>query len=523
MGRVVTEYIDKLNLREYITANKDNEKVDFNRIKDIINQVADALCYLHEKRNCAHMDVRPSNIVIERDGKNYDEIKRVVLIDLDELVTSNGGVKTHLKSSPYLDPLIKKDFEQDKLDFENCCKSDVYSLTLVLLFCLFKEDLMDQAMVKKIQQPDGLKNLITGNRLKVNKRLREFLLKGTSTNRAERFENINKFLTELDTIETDAPDKPRFHKVVWDYKTEVLLGVAFLVSIFLFISWSKIASANDQLASANEKLESQSDSLTNINTILDITNKKFEQFQDWHLQINLGPQIPYVYSQNSRFVKKIDTIAQKVRAYSNQRNENLDSTHIADDFNFKGQISSKNKDSYNGIKGDASTIYYPGSARVSLTTQSKKGVKNLDYFNPSAKSIINKLSEYLVTEGSNYRQRGQELLNDYLIGEPDTNHIITLIYLGYLSKESDSTSFMLRYPAYEKPDATLYPLVERPWWKDATDPKKNNNEPRFTKPYVDTRENMPQPRTFWYRIELENPRATAVIGVDFIFRPIEKK
>ena len=91
---------------------------------------------------------------------------------------------------------------------------------------------------------------------------------------------------------------------------------------------------------------------------------------------------------------------------------------------------------------------------------------------------------------------------------------------------------MMRYPAYnvsviyewDKKTGYIekrYKLTERDWWKEAMK-STGASKHGLSKPYVDSRENMPQPRTFWYKIRLTNPDATAVLGVDFIFKPIKR-
>ena len=532
----VTEYVDKSNLRNFIIEQKLNGNERLELIKKVLNPVCDALHYLHDKEKYAHMDVRPSNIVIKTIHK---EIKDVVLIDLDDYVTSNDNKhKSHLKSSPYLDDQIREDYKNKKFDINNCYQADIYAITLVFIFCIVKEDLMSQSMVKKLREKEGLINYI--NELPISEDVKSFLKKGTRT-AGSKFENISEFkehFNNIKSIELPKPPEPNFfqknmNKILWAFGIiTVLLLIALMILYNLEISKSKALkkTAEEKDIAIEEK---------------DALQKKLFQLQGWHLQVpfdSIKEQISYIDSNGSDFLKTVENIVSQIRNQDTQNtpsNEPLNS-NVVTDTNFYARLMNSRSLKYNGMNGDDTTRYFPQYGRVSISNTAKK-INNPEYFSPSAKRIINTFTKYMIDnskknwENEKDTMKLKRFLNTYLIGEKniDSLHIITLIYLGYdgeLGKNGQKTSFMLRYPAYnvrikrdKKTDKEIrYELIERPWWREATDVANKNNSHGLTKPYVDSRADMPQPRTFWYRIELANPKATAVLGIDFVFEPIKK-
>ena len=538
----VTEYIDKSNLRNFIIKHKATGNELLELIKQIINPVCDALHHLHYEEKYAHMDVRPSNIVIKN---NYKKIEDVVLIDLDDYVTSDDKEhKSYLKSSPYLDPKIREDIKNKIFNINNCYQADIYSLTLVFLFCIVKEDLMDQTMVKRLHQEEGLKNYIKD--LQVSEEVKSFLRKGTRID-GDKFEDILEFKESLNEIKSvELPELPVPPEPNWLQKhmKEILIGFGVITLISLSYGFYTYRNESTILSAKNNDLiELQKES----NSI----ERKLFQLQNWHLQLPLEKireQIPYIDDRNSHFFKKINDIVELIRKtdYGITRNNkvSLDSTYIVNDENFDEMKKDTNKIRYHGIQGDDTTWYFPRYGRISVTNNAKK-IETAEDFNESSKRIINELIEYLINNSSEFigsekdSTERMNFLNNYLIGKNknginiDSLHLITLMYLGYEEHNEvngKKTSFMLRYPAYNVPidkdkgNEVRYPLTKRPWWvkSESSDSVKRLNEAHgFTTSYEDKRTNMPQPRTFWYRIPLHHPEATAVLGIDFVFKPID--
>ena len=144
----VTEFAGNINLAEYISNNKEKksdnkekksrqlekekEAKELNNIKKIVKEVSKTLDRLHIDGH-AHMDIRPSNIIIETE---LNEIQRVTLIDWDDFVPKGSNeFEPHFKSNPYLDRRIFQN-NLDKGDFIVYKQADIYALTLVVLFCI---------------------------------------------------------------------------------------------------------------------------------------------------------------------------------------------------------------------------------------------------------------------------------------------------------------------------------------------------------------------------------------------------
>jgi serine/threonine protein kinase len=495
----VTEFISKTNLRDFIVDSKvDNKKNELANLKLIIGQVCDAIHYLHEQ-NYSHMDIRPSNIVIKTKG---NAINRVLLIDLDDHRQGKYDivVDNSFKSNPYLDPIIRDRASGQDFSLENFLQADMYALTLVVLFCIVKVDLMEQSMVKKLLQENGLKDYIDS--LDITDKVKSFLKKGTGNN-GDRFKSISEFKSAFEKIKRIKP----YVSKEWSQKYFIKLLALLAIVLTGAFGWYFYQNAV----------------LTQLNT-------KFEQFQDWHLpKDTINGQIPYVYNENNDtiFIKNIKIIVDSIVKFSKKSDTSVHSLVNYRNFDETVQANVLTTKFYRGVEDDRSTKYYPEYSSIDVTIASKDTI-NLTNFNPSANSIINKLSNHLKSIFDNNNKtwkNGEQNENIYfldkaLVGRKDSNHIITLFILGYIGGH-DSTSFMFRYPAYKFVDRQeIYKLPERPWWKDAKKKYTQTQPYGFTHPYIDTRKNMPQPRTFWYLIPLNN-NDTAVLGIDFIFKPIK--
>ncbi len=118
---MVMEYIDGINLQERIMElDEEGERFPVKQIGSIINDIAGALDYAHSQ-GMLHRDVKPSNILIDKDGKAYLADFGIARIVSDQKLTATG---TLIGTPAYMSP------EQGRGD-ELTEESDIYSLGIV--------------------------------------------------------------------------------------------------------------------------------------------------------------------------------------------------------------------------------------------------------------------------------------------------------------------------------------------------------------------------------------------------------
>jgi serine/threonine protein kinase len=118
---MVKEYIDGTSLqRELIRLGEEGKRFPIRQIGSIINDVARALDYAHSK-GVLHRDVKPSNILIDKEGKAYLTDFGIARILSDHRLTATGTV---MGTPAYMSP------EQGRGE-ELTEESDIYSLGIV--------------------------------------------------------------------------------------------------------------------------------------------------------------------------------------------------------------------------------------------------------------------------------------------------------------------------------------------------------------------------------------------------------
>lgn len=118
----VMEYLEGTSLREIL---KKNGSLPLEKAIEIFAQLADAVDSLH-KCDVIHRDIKPDNIVIEKDDKTGKEIPKLVDIDIAKAnANSNDTHSTYIGTPKYMSPEQR---QCKPIDF----KSDLYSLGATL-------------------------------------------------------------------------------------------------------------------------------------------------------------------------------------------------------------------------------------------------------------------------------------------------------------------------------------------------------------------------------------------------------
>jgi len=118
---MVMEYIDGINLQEkLVDLGKRGERLPITQVASIVNDIASALDYAHTL-GMLHRDVKPSNIMVGKDGKAYLTDFGIAKIIGDNKLTATG---TLIGTPAYMSP------EQGRGE-ELTEESDIYSLGIV--------------------------------------------------------------------------------------------------------------------------------------------------------------------------------------------------------------------------------------------------------------------------------------------------------------------------------------------------------------------------------------------------------
>lgn len=182
------EYVDGLDLGQLLTiyAAK-GELMPQADVLRIGQAVASALDYAHAK-SVIHRDVKPSNVIIARDG-------RVVLTDFGlALDVQQGSVGEVFGSAHYIAP------EQARRSSDATPQSDLYSLGILLYEMLtgivpFDDPSPTAVALQHITQPPPLPRVINPN---LNNELEATLLKALSKSPKERFQTGADLIASLE-------------------------------------------------------------------------------------------------------------------------------------------------------------------------------------------------------------------------------------------------------------------------------------------------------------------------------------
>ena len=121
---IITEYLNGGSLQDILKLAKENGRlINEEKLWDVLVQVLNGLCYLHYKKNIIHRDIKPDNILFDKDGniKITDfGISAVNREDADE------NIKFHETCIGPVNFMSPEMAQKEKYDF----KSDIYMLGL---------------------------------------------------------------------------------------------------------------------------------------------------------------------------------------------------------------------------------------------------------------------------------------------------------------------------------------------------------------------------------------------------------
>ena len=116
---IVMEYVDGINLKQYM---KKKGKLSWQEVLSLSIQIARALSHAHS-RNIVHMDIKPQNIMLPRDGSV--KIADFGIAQMDEPVSGEGAAEEAVGSIHYISP------EQARGETVDA-RSDIFSLGIVM-------------------------------------------------------------------------------------------------------------------------------------------------------------------------------------------------------------------------------------------------------------------------------------------------------------------------------------------------------------------------------------------------------
>lgn len=130
---ITSNYVEGIELFEYITQSINKKKIEFEEIRYIMHQLLNILDYIHNTLNMAHVDIKPENIMINPDTKF------VTLIDFGlACIKEKCDVKGYTPG--YGSPHILNIYNDKRkvLLLEEAKQSDIFSMGIVffeLLYC----------------------------------------------------------------------------------------------------------------------------------------------------------------------------------------------------------------------------------------------------------------------------------------------------------------------------------------------------------------------------------------------------
>jgi eukaryotic-like serine/threonine-protein kinase len=190
------QFVDGMDLSKYIAEHKE---VPITEIIDLSKQICRGLRYAHAN-NVIHRDIKPQNILIDKDGVAKLSDFGIAKIFSGTEITMTGFT---LGTPEYMSP------EQalgKKIDHQ----TDIYSLGIVMYEMLTRKppfmagDPMAVAYKQVHEQPPAP----SSKRKDTPKRLELIVLKAIKKNKEDRYQSVEEMLDHLDSVDPDErPDK----------------------------------------------------------------------------------------------------------------------------------------------------------------------------------------------------------------------------------------------------------------------------------------------------------------------------
>ena len=180
---IIMEYIDGKNLYELIV--KDKVNFSFSEIVKIIEQVGEALTYIHDK-NMFHRDIKPSNIMLTSDRR------RAVIIDFGNAKEFISNMSVSMNNSRILSPGYAP-IEQYSQRSKISRRSEVYSLGASSYFLLTGKVPIDS--VSRVVH-DEFEDLLMEN-TDFSQELKTVVLKAMAIKDHDRYSTISEFINAI--------------------------------------------------------------------------------------------------------------------------------------------------------------------------------------------------------------------------------------------------------------------------------------------------------------------------------------
>ncbi len=182
---LVLEYVDGLNVREAMRAGRIGPK----EALAIVPQICDALQYAHD-RGVVHRDVKPENVMIDRDGRvRIADFGLAKLADRETGDASLTGASQVMGTLHYMAP---EQWEHPK-DVDH--RADIYSLGVV-----FYEMLTGELPVGKFEPPS--------HRAAIDVRIDAVVLRSLERDRELRWQRADDVKTGVSAITSSAATAP---------------------------------------------------------------------------------------------------------------------------------------------------------------------------------------------------------------------------------------------------------------------------------------------------------------------------
>ena len=220
----VMEYVNHGSLKDIVEL--EGALVESKAIK-YINQIADALSYLHS-RNILHLDIKPSNVLIDDD--------KVILIDfgISKHYDSDGGQTSTTPAGISKGYAPIEQYQQGNISTFTP-STDVYSLGATLYFLLTGETPPEASIIYEDGIPSTINTFSTA--------IRETLLHSMAPRRRDRFQSILDFsncLNMSNTISSDneettiIPESSKEENIDLDFNNTTI-GVEHIAMVFAVI------------------------------------------------------------------------------------------------------------------------------------------------------------------------------------------------------------------------------------------------------------------------------------------------